>query len=129
MEKRNKIPMVYGYAICLVAVITFIISISTLVNAVIDFGDPIHAGSGRYNGPSLASFENYKMDVLKSAEKELAYVPDDQTLQSMYKAAKDDRIQSALHNTRRSIIVNSLLIIICVVLFVTHWRWMRKQPK
>jgi hypothetical protein len=31
--------------------------------------------------------------------------------------------------TRRSIIVGSILIGICVLLFGTHWRWMRKLAK
>ena len=127
MEKQHKIAHIYGYAVCLVTVITFLISITSLVNAIIDRGDPLHVGGFSRSGtPSLASFENYKMDVLKSPEKESAYVPDDQTLRGMYEASKADKIQSVQHRTRRSIIVDSILIALCAVLFSTHWRWMRK---
>jgi len=129
MEKQNRIPQIYGYAVCLVTVVTFLISVTTLVNAVIDLGDPLHAEGGFRGGPSLASFENYKMDVLKSPQAELAYVPDDQTLSAMYEAARDDRIQSVKHRILRSIIVTSMLIILCVVFFSTHWRWMRRLAK
>ena len=134
MEKPQRIAQIYGYMVCLVAVITFLISASTLVFAIIDLGDPLHAGYRAPGAPSLASYDNYKMDILKSAPKEgesakTAYIPDDQTLHAMYEAAKDDRIQSIRHESNRTIIVDSLLILICIVLFVTHWRWMRRLAK
>jgi len=130
MEKQHRIAHIYGYAVCLVTVITFLISVTSLVNAIIDRGDPLHVVIFSRSGtPSLASFENYKMDVLKSPQKEAAYVPDDQTLHTMYEAAKAEKIQSVQHRTRRAIIVDSMLIVFCVVLFGTHWRWMRKLSK
>ena len=66
MEKNNKIGLIYGDAVCLVAVIVFLISMSTLVNAIFDLSDPTHAEvySGR-DDPSLASFDIYK-EVLGS---------------------------------------------------------------
>jgi hypothetical protein len=132
MEKSQKIgAQIYGYTVCLVAVITFLISITTLVNAVIDLSDPLHAGWTPPGTPSLASFENYKMDVLKSSQQgddksTSTYVPDDETLRGMYEAAKADKIQLSKHQSHRSIIIDSLLIVICLVLFITHWRWMKK---
>jgi len=125
MEKQNKVPMIYGYAVCLVTVITLIFSVTDLINAVIDLGDPLHAERNYHNAPSLASFENYKMDLLTS-EKELAFVPDDETLKTIYQSAKDDKIRAVKHRTNRTIVVCSLLIVICVILFSTHWFWMRK---
>jgi hypothetical protein len=96
MEKPQKMVQIYGYLICLVAVITILIGVSAFVSAIMDLGDPIH--SGWAPPQSLASFDNYKMDILKSAPKEgeearTAYIPDDQTLRAMYEAAKNDRIQ------------------------------------
>ena len=132
MEKSQTVgAQIYGYTVCLVAVITFLISITSLVNAVIDLGDPLHAGWTRSGSPSLASFENYKMDILKSSQKgdesaKASYVPDDQTLRAMYEAAKTDKIQSVKHHANQSVIIGILLIVICIVLFVTHWHWMRK---
>jgi hypothetical protein len=131
MEKLQRMPQIYGYLVCLVAVITFLICSSTLIYAIIDLGDPIHAGFNPAGTPSLASFDNYKMDILKSVPKEgeaakTSYLPDDQTLRAMYEAAKDDKIQRERHDANRSIVIDSILIVICVALFVTHWRWMRK---
>jgi uncharacterized membrane protein YidH (DUF202 family) len=126
MEKQNKIQMIYGYAVCLVAVITLLICVTSFVNAIIDLGDPLHAERDFQKTPSLASFENYKMDILSSSEKELNFTPDEQTLRAMYESAKDDKIQSVKHRTNRDLIVNGLLIVLCAVLFTAHWRWMRK---
>jgi hypothetical protein len=136
MEKPPKIALIYGYLICLVAIITLLIAIPSLVNSIIDLSDPIHANNSYSSArqASLASFENYKMDILTSPQKEgqstvPGYIPDDQTLRAMYEAAKADKIQSALHIAHRTIIVFSLLTIISVVLFITHFKWMRNLSK
>lgn len=125
MEKKSKAPLVYGYAVCIVAVITFLISIAGIIFAVMDLGDPLYAGRN-YNKVSLASFENYKMDMLKSPDEKQAWVPDDETLKAMYEAEKDDVIRRVKHDSMRSLYINGVLIIICIVLFLTHWRWMRR---
>jgi hypothetical protein len=129
MEKQNKAPLIYGYAVCLVTVITFIICVAGMVNAIIDLGDPLHAERDFSKSPSLASFENYKMDLLTSSEKELSFVPDDETLKAMYESAKDDKLQGVKHRAIRNIMVNGLLIVICIIIFWTHWRWMQKLTR
>ena len=125
MEKKSKAPLVYGYAVCIVAVITFLISIAGIIFAVMDLGDPLYAGRN-YNKVSLASFENYKMDMLKSPDEKQAWVPDDDTLKAMYEAEKDDVMRRVKHDSMRSLYINAVLIIICIVLFLTHWRWIRR---
>lgn len=129
MEKKSKAPIVYGYAVCLVAVITFLICSAGFVNALIDLGDPLHAERNYNKAPSLASFENYKMDVLKTGEKESSFVPDDETLKAMYNSAREEKITSVKHRTIRTMIVNSILLLISIILFITHWTWMRKLRK
>jgi hypothetical protein len=136
MEKPQKLAaQIYGYTICLVAVITLLITITTLVNALFDLQDPLHVEGYRFQGSqSLASFENYKMDVLKSAPRRdregaaenTAYVPDDKTLNAMYEAAKADKIQSVKHSGHQQITISVLLIVICSILFITNWTWMKK---
>jgi len=82
----------------------------------------------------MASFENYKMDVLKSSYKngdtsKAAYIPDDQTLHTMFEAEKTDDIQSAQRQAKSIIIVESILVVLSFVFFGTHWRWIRKLAK
>ncbi len=126
-EKSQKIQMIYGYAVCLVVVITFLISITAMVYSLMDLTDPLnaHRTYGK-DAPSLASYENYKVDIIKSLDPSYDINLDDATLKSMYEAAKDDAIAKVNHDSYRSIIVNGLVLIICLVLFLTHWLWMRK---
>ena len=129
-EKSTRIQMIYGYAVCLVAVITFLISITSMVYSLMDLTDPINAyRTYGKDAPSLASFENYKMDIIKSLDKEQSAELTDVTLQSMYDAAKQDAISKVKHDAYRSVIVNGLIIFVCIVLFMTHWSWMRKLSK
>lgn len=126
MEKKRKVIQVYALIVAIVAIITFIICTAILVSAIIDRSDPIYSG---YSQTDLSSFENYKMQVMKSIEKDQAYIPDDQAIKQMYEAAKDEKINKALHNTKRNIIVTSLLIIFCIILFFTHWLMIKKYGK
>ena len=125
MEKKSKAPLIYGYAVCLVAVITFLFAVAAIIFAMMDLGDPLYASKGN-NQSSIASFENYKMGVLKSQDNKEAWNPDDETIRSMYEAEKDDRIRRVKHDSMRSLYINGMLILITLILFGTHWRWMRK---
>ena len=126
MEKKRKVIQVYAIIVCIVAIITFIICMAILVSAVIDRGDPIYSGHSQVD---LSSFENYKMEVMKSIEKDQAYIPDDQAIKKMYEAAKDEKINKVLHNSKSDIIVTGLLIIFCIILFITHWWMLKKHGK
>ncbi len=126
MEKKNKIIQVYAIIICIISVVTFIISVTSIASAIIDRTDPLY--SGRYE-VSLSSFENFKLDVLKSTQKEQAYIPDDGTILKMYESAKTDKINSVEHQSYRTIVVSSLIIAICLILFGLHWWLMKKMGK
>jgi len=129
-EKSERIKMVYGYAVCLVAVITFLISITAMVYALMDLTDPINSyRTYGKDSPSLASFENYKVDIIKATDPAHGLDLDDATLNSMYESAKMDAIAKVKHQSMRSIIVNSLVLLICIVLFATHLMWMRRLTK
>ena len=129
-EKSQKIQMIYGYAVCIVAVITFLISVTSVVYSLIDLTDPInaHRTYGK-DAPSLASYDNYKIDIIKSLDPKHDVDLDDTTLKSMYESAKSDAIAKVKHSAYRTIIVNSLLLLVCIVLFTTHFIWMRKLSK
>ena len=129
-EKSQKIQMVYGYAVCIVAVITFLISLTSMVHAIIDLTDPISAyRTYGGNSASLASFDNFKVDVITATDPEHGLELDDATLKSMYDAAKNDAISKMKHQSIRSLIISSIVILICILLFTTHWMWMRRLSK
>lgn len=126
MDNKQKTIQVYAVVISVVTVITIIICTAGLISALIDSKDPLHAG--RYE-LQLTSFENFKMDALKSIQKDQAYIPTDETIHKMYESAKADKIMSVEHHTNRTIIVNSILIAISIILFAFHWYLMHRVGK
>lgn len=125
------LAQVCGYTVCVVAIITFLIAISNVVGSILDLGDLLHAGNTPNGSPSLASYENYRMDVLKSqpsaAASGASYAPDETALRAMFDAARDDRIRSLEHQAHQSIIIGGLMIVLSTALFVFHWRWMKRM--
>ena len=122
---KSKAVQVYGYVVCVVCVITLLICLGGLITAIIDLGDPFHS-SYQYK-ESLSSFENYKVEAMKSITQDAAYIPDDTALREMYDAAKEEIIARKVHMDRRNIIVNSIIIVIACVLFFIHWKYLVKR--
>jgi len=118
MEKKRKGIQVYAIIVSIVAIVTFIICLAIMVAAIINRSDPINSGFSRND---LSSFQGYKLEMMKSVSKDQAYVPTDEELREMYEAAKQDKINRVMHNTKRDLIVTGLLIAFCLVLFVVHW--------
>lgn len=125
MEKKHRIIQIYAIIICVIAITTFIFSVGDLVSSVIDRSDPLYAG---WNNEKITSFEQFKLDALKSVQKDQAYIPNDDTLQKMYEDTKIEKINSVMHQTKRSIIVDGFIISICILLTGSHW-WLIKKYK
>ena len=127
----DKVAKSYGYAVCLITVITFIITVSNLVSSFFDLSDPLHAKSYLTRDKSLASFEVYKMDILKSTrtageEGEPAYIPNDDAIRGMFEASKEERIAPVTLGAHRSMTVNGILVFLSIAIFAFHWIWMRR---
>jgi hypothetical protein len=132
MDKPNRVPQIYGYTVCVIAVITFLICASVIVNNVFDLTNPIQAGFGFES--SLSSFEAYQATYQRDqravvAGSANAVRPDtasEATLRTRYEALREDRIGRVRFNAWKAIVTSGLLAIISVVLFALHWRWMRR---
>ncbi len=152
MEKSsNVVGRIYGYFICLTAIILFLTSAQSIVGAIVDLGNPKYAAD--LAGSNLESFEKYRMNVLNSLRPgngndaakgkgvdggegpepavaaAPAYVPDDRDLRAMYDAEIAAKFDSARHVERRRIVENGLMGLLSVGLFVAHWLWLRKRPR
>ena len=125
---KSKARQIYGYVVCVVCLITFLITVSSLITAIIDLNDPLRSG---YDAAlNLSSFENYKVDAMKDITKDAAFVPDDDTLHKMYVSARDDLMARRTHMITRNITVSSIVLVISIVLFIIHWKWMiRSESK
>jgi hypothetical protein len=91
-----------------------------------DSNDPLYTWGDTNN---LSSFENFKMNALSSSKNDIKFNPDDATLKIMYDDAKNHKIKQVQHQTKKSMVVNSILIVLSIVLFFVHWKWMQKIDK
>lgn len=135
MERDELDPgRLYGYAVCLVAILTFVLGARQLVWSVLDFRE-LPYSEAYTQGPSLASLGAYKWDVLSGLEirdwsgTEEVLLPTDSEFQNMYEQERTHRIVLA-HQTHRSRIVVSLAVLsVSVLLFGTHWSWLRRRER
>jgi hypothetical protein len=149
MDRTNsRIAQAYGYAVCFITVITMLISIKQVVDALIDLSDPIRAESGGYGrmGRPLTNFQVYKMAARREPDPRRAPSPvpapvtgaqtqatamadtlSDAELQQMYNAEREEAIGNAKFRATRSLVGNLLLIVLAAVLFVVHWRWLKQR--
>lgn len=135
-NKPNRVPQIYGYTVCVIAVVTFLICATVIVNNVFDLANPIQSGFGFES--SLSSFESYKATYQKDRMAVMPGVPasavpaisdtaSEATLRKRYEALREDRISRVRFQSWKAITTSGLLLIISVVLFGLHWRWMRRS--
>jgi hypothetical protein len=132
VEKTSKVPLVYGYSVCVIAVVTFLICATVMVNNAFDLANPIQAGFGFES--SLSSFDAYKATYQKdqrsgvaaSATESRTDTLSEATLRTRYEAVRADRIARVRFQSWKALTASSLLLVIAVVLFAVHWRWMKK---
>ena len=141
MDSTNsRIAQVYGYSVCFITVIMILISIKSVVDATIDLSDPIRADAGGYGrtGRSLSSFELYKLDSRRDPRSPVPVgvapakvAPEDSLsdadLRRLYEAEREQAIGNVRFRAMRSLIGSGLLIVVSVILFVVHWRWLRER--
>jgi len=128
MEKPNRIRQIYGYTVCLIAVVTSLICIGGAVSNAIDLTNPLLAAGG-YDD-SLSSFDAWMATHQKFtpatgdvAARDTASV---ETQRARFEALRTSRISHQVFRARKGLIGQLLLLIIAVGLFATHWRWMRR---
>ena len=147
---NNRIAQVYGYAVCFITVVTMLISIKSVVDAVVDLTDPIRAEGGGYGrmGRPLTNFEVYKLEARREPRRPEMYpVPTtttttttttatamrdtltDAELRRMFDAEREQAIGNAKFRATRTLIGSLLLITLAAILFVVHWRWLKRRDE
>jgi hypothetical protein len=150
---NNRIAQMYGYAVCFITVIVMLIAIKQIVDSAFDLSDPIRAENGGFGRPtpSLTSFELYKIQSKRSSvvSSDGAVIPmrgggapvpattagakaatdtlSDAELRRRYDAEREGVIGNTRFTATRSLVGNLLLIVLAAVLFVVHWRWLKKR--
>lgn len=132
VENSNRVAQLYGYTVCLVAVVTFLISASSIVGAWFDLASPLEADRQFFDA-SLTSFEAYKATYQHASEMRFRSDQAKQdtfpepVLRARYEALRTDHVARVHFQALRSITTSSLMLVLSVVLFSVHWRWLRKR--
>ncbi len=139
MERPSRIQQVYGYAVCIVAIITTLIATANIVEATFARLDPLRAAESRYGAEgALSSFEAYQ--ATSGGQVAQAGVPakgataaaartDSSTVaeqRKRYEALRADRVDRMIFDSNVRLVEHGLLLVLSLVLFGGHWRWLRR---
>jgi hypothetical protein len=127
-EKPNRVPQIYGYTVCLITVVAFLISINGIVDASFTLANPMHGPYGHVDG--LASFESYEASRGERMVADRNVPPDTtsfETRRRRYEALRADRIDANRLQAWRRLVGNGLTMLIAIGLFAWHWGWLRAR--
>jgi hypothetical protein len=132
--ERSRVAQLYGYTVCLVSVVTILFTVPSLIDNLFRLRDPLRAGGsfGAFD-PALTSFDAYKATYERAVgfgrreEAQARPAPTDEELRRQYDALRADRIASNTYEGRRALVSELMLLGLAVVLFVAHWRWLRRR--
>ena len=140
MNSTSRIAQIYGYAVCLIAIVTLLIVGSSFVDAAFDRANPLRSQNFRYGAyeGSLTSFEAYRatysgdrmaMRVAPGPDGPVPVQPSDtlttEQLRARYDLLRAEREASVRYGATQQLVKNGLLILLAIALFVTHWHWVR----
>ena len=135
MLRSSRVAQAYGYAVCLIAVITILIGVGNLTDAFIERSNPLMT-DGRADG-SLTSFEAYRASAGMHRPMPTRVNPDGSPaasdtlttaeLRARYEALRADQLARVAFRTTQRLVKHALLVAIAVGLFIMHWRWLRTR--
>ena len=139
MARPHLFAQIYGYAVCLTAVIVGLISINGATNAAFDLGNPTHTRN-QYGTDVPPTFEeflaqergqidntNTPPEVSKDSARAVSPLSDEQ-LKHIYESRRDDLIAVRSFQATKSLVASLLLLVASIALFAWHWRWLRRLP-
>lgn len=127
VEHSNRIRQAYGYAVCLIAVVTSLICINGVVRNVINLTDPVAAASAW--GEPIDSFESWQASGrhrVAQPDGTSADTASIETQRAQYEAVRASVIARHRFATRRDLATQAVLLLVAAVLFWTHWKWLQR---
>lgn len=131
----QRIPILYGYTVCLVCIIVALTSTATLFDNALRRRAPLVAQT-EWSNPyevSLSSFEAYQATVGRAAALSAPDAPQvadsvpQAVLRTRYEALRADRIAAVEALTYRKLASSTALLLVSTGLFAAHWRWIRSR--
>ena len=134
VERPERVPQLYGYTVCLIALVWGLTSIMSIIDNALSFSAPELRNASEFGWePSVTSFEAFRATYdrtrrmgMDPRDTKLDSVPEPE-LQRRYTALRADRIQRGRFQARRDLLTATLSLGIAVILFALHWRWLRSR--
>lgn len=134
MSRYSWIAPVYGYVVCVISVVTFLLNSSGFIDAAFDRAYPL-VGRGGYAayGGSLTSFEAFQAtyDQTRPTRIQPNPPPSDTLttaqMRTRFEALRAAQIEQTLYQATQRLVKHGALLLVAVILFATHWRWLRRQ--
>jgi hypothetical protein len=125
MERTKSIGQIYAYVVCLASVITFIVTLSVIINSIFDYARPANSNNFRYasSGRDVTSFETYKASG-SALTKDDSTTPtiSDAELKIAYQDARQSQIDTVKFGAVKGMVTSGLLLLFAIGLFWSHWR-------
>ena len=128
MEKPNRVRQLYGYMVCLIAVVVSLISVSGVVSSTLDLSNPLAAGV-EYD--ALDSFDAWLAQRDRSYESASGSRGDTTsvaTWEVRFNALRASYVERSTFRARKALTTSLTSLAISIGLFVSHWRWVRRLP-
>ncbi len=137
VERPERVPQLYGYTVCLIALVWALTSVVSIVDATLTLSAPLYRGDREFPGmePSVSSFEAFRTTYDMSrrymsggdpSAAKLETVPEPE-LRRRFDALRADRTERNSVDARRSLITSVLSLLIAAALFAFHWRWLTRR--
>jgi hypothetical protein len=137
VERPERVPQLYGYTVCLVAVIVMLSTLGTIVDRTFALTDPLADTGREFTGwePSVTSFEAYRATLDRAerfnpgAEARPREVVPEPELRRRYEGLRADRLARARFSARRELTSSAIMLLVAAALFWLHWRWVRSPER
>ena len=138
VEHSERVPQLYGYTVCLVALIMGLVSLKSSLDSVLTLAEPTHATESPWMGwpePSVTSFEAFRATYDRAREMSAgpnAPRPEpvaEEELRRRYDALRADRAARNTLSARRSLLSSGLWLLLSIALFTVHWRWLARRAR
>jgi hypothetical protein len=134
VERPERVPQLYGYTVCLIALVIAIVSITSMVGSTFDLTTPALSVDSDFGfEPSVSSFEAYRATYDRERRmmdtRNTGVAPDttpESVLRQRYTALRADRVDRAVARAHRAILTDAFGLVLAIALFIPHWRWMRR---
>ncbi len=134
MDQPRWIPQLYGYSVCFITLVTVLFSLSSIVGNSFEYSAPEMSRevTMEYGGRSAeacrqrfnARTPNRGAQV--GAGSAVAPVlPADSVLLKLCAEERAERIATVRHTALRGLVSSTLMMLLAIVLFIIHWRWVR----